>query len=133
MRLVRAVVVPILLVVLVLVAVAAAWRGGEGALGAGLGGLLTVAFLGSSPTVLTPVARRSPVASLPVALAFFVVKAVVAVVLLGVLLAPDGVGRHLDVGSLAAAMVVVALAWVVLHLRALRNDRTPTYDLRNNS
>lgn len=133
MRLLRTVVGPVLLVVLVLVVAAAAWRGGQGALSAGVGGLLTVAFLGSSPTLLDPVARRSPAASLPVALAFFGLKAVVAVVLLAVLLDPQGLGRGVDEVPLAGAMVVAALAWVVLHLRALRHARTPTYDLDNNS
>ncbi|MEH3033440.1 MAG: hypothetical protein PGN07_05210 [Aeromicrobium erythreum] len=132
MRLLRTVVLPAAVVVLVAVVVALVVRGGEGALGAAVGGAVTLAFLGSSPGLLDPVARRSPAASLPVALAFFGLKAVAGVVLLALLLDPSGAGRHLDAPSLAATMVATALAWVALHVRALKRDRTPTYDLRNN-
>lgn len=129
MRLTRRVFLPVVGIVLICVAVAAVLRGGHGAAGAGAGGVLTLLFLASSPGLLNPVARRSPAASLPVALAFFGVKAGAAVLLLAAILDPSGVGRHLHTGSLAAAMVVTALGWIALHLWALTQARTPTYDL----
>lgn len=129
MLIVRRVVLPCLVVVAVIAVVAAFVGGREAFLGALVGGVLVLAFLGSSPGLLDPLAKKNPMASLPIALGFFAVKAVVAIVVLAVLLDEDGIGRHLERQAVATAMVLTAGAWITLHLMTLRRSRTPIYDL----
>ncbi|MFT4189621.1 MAG: hypothetical protein QM621_13725 [Aeromicrobium sp.] len=129
MRIMRRVFWPSLAVAVVVCVLAAVLGGREGFWGALVGGVLVLAFLGSSPGLLEPVAKAHPSASLPVALVFFTVKAVIAIVLLLLLLDPDGLGAHVEARGLAAAMVVVALAWVALYTLAFRRSRTLLYDL----
>lgn len=129
MLIVRRVVLPCLLVVAVVTVVAGFVGGREAVYGALVGGVLVVAFLGSSPGLLDPLAKKNPVLSLPIALGFFTVKAVAAIVVLAVLLDEDGVGQNLERQAVAAAMVVTAVAWIGLHLLTLRRSRTPIYDL----
>ncbi len=129
MRIVRRVVVPSLLVVLVVAVIAGVVGGRDALVGAGLGGVLVVAFLGASPGMLEPVVRASPGAALPVAVLFYMVKACVAVVALVVLLDSRGLGSHLSTPAFATAMITVTLAWVFLHALALHRSRTPIYDL----
>lgn len=129
MRLWRTVVLPLAVLVLIVAVVGWIAIGPDGGLGALAGGLLTLIFLGSSPGLLDPVARRHPTASFPVALAFYALKAVAALVLLAVLLDPAGLGRWFDERAVAAAMVLTALTWTALHFRAVGRSRTPTYDL----
>ncbi|WP_374999809.1 hypothetical protein [Aeromicrobium sp. CTD01-1L150] len=127
----RAVVLPVGVVALVCAAVAAVLVGSDGALGAVLGGLLVVLFLASSPWMLGPVARRSPVLSMPFALALFATKIVAAVVVVYVLLDPEGAGRHVDARSIGVTVVVSSLSCTSLQIRAFLRNRTPTYDLDN--
>lgn len=127
--LLRTVVAPTTVVVAATAVAGAATHGTVGGLGALLGGLVTLLFLGSTPGLLGPVARRAPVAALPVALGFFVLKAFAAFVALTLLVGPDGLRDRVDPVWFAAGVGLTSLTWVVLHLRALRRDRTPTYDL----
>ncbi len=129
MQIVRRVVLPCLAVIAVVAVVAGVVGGREALLGALVGGVLVIAFLGSSPGLLDPLAKKNPMASLPIALGFFTVKAVAAIVVLAVLLDEDGIGQHLEHQAVAVAMVVTAVAWIGLHLMALRRSRTPIYDL----
>lgn len=127
----RSVVLPVSVVALVCAGVAGAVVGADGALGAALGGLLVVLFLASSPWMLGPVARRSPALSLPFALALFATKIIAAIVVLYVLLDPDGAGAHVDSRSLGATAVVSSMVCTSLQIRAFLRNRTPTYDLDN--
>lgn len=129
MQIVRRVVVPCLALIAVTAVVAGIVGGREAVYGSLAGGILVVAFLGSSPGLLDPLAKKSPMASLPIALGFFTVKAVAAIVVLAVLLDEDGIGQHLTREAVAIAMVVTAVAWIGLHLTTVRRSRTPIYDL----
>lgn len=129
MQILRRVVLPCLLLIAVTAVVAGLAGGREAVYGALVGGVLVVAFLGSSPGLLDPLAKKSPALSLPIALGFFTLKAVAAIVVLAVLLDEDGIGQHLERQAVAAAMVVTAVAWIGLHLLTLRRSRTPIYDL----
>lgn len=129
MQIVRRVVLPSLVVVAVVTVVAGLLGGRDGVLGALVGGVLVVAFLGASPGLLDPLTKANPMASLPLALGFFAVKAVIAIVVLTVLLDEDGIGQHLDRQAVAAAMIITTLVWIGLHAVTLRRSRTPIYDL----
>lgn len=129
MQIVRRVVLPCLVVVAVTAVVAGLVGGRDAVYGAVVGGVLVVAFLGSSPGLLDPLAKKNPMASLPIALGFFMVKAVAAIVVLSLLLDEDGIGRHLERQAVATAMVVTAVAWIGLHVMTVRRSRTPIYDL----
>lgn len=129
MRILRSVVLPVGIVTGLCVAVAAAREGSAGAVGAVLGGLLVVLFLGSSPWVIGPIAQKSPALSLPFALALFFTKVVAAIVVLYVLVDPDGAGRFVDARSLGATAVLCSLTWTSLQIRAFLRGRVPTYDL----
>ncbi|MGJ9414205.1 hypothetical protein ACHAAC_15990 [Aeromicrobium sp. CF4.19] len=127
----RSVVLPVCVVTAVCAVVAGLGVGGEGALGAVLGGLLVVLFLASSPWMLGPVARKSPALSLPFALALFGTKIIAAIVALYVLVDPDGAGRFVDSRSLGATAIVASVTCTTLQIRAFRRSRIPTYDLGN--
>jgi len=129
MEIVRRVALPCLVVIVVVTVVAAILEGRDGLFGAALGGVLALVFLASSPGLLDPLAKKNPTAALPIALGFFTVKAVAAIVVLAVLLDEDGIGQHLHRASVAVAMVLTALTWIVLHLVTVRRSRTPIYDL----
>jgi ATP synthase protein I len=129
MEIVRRVALPCLVVIVLVTVVAAVLEGRDGLFGAALGGILALAFLASSPGLLDPLAKKNPTAALPIALGFFTVKAVAAIVVLAVLLDEGGVGQYLHRASVAVAMVLTALTWIVLHLMTVRRSRTPIYDL----
>lgn len=109
--------------------VALAVEGTPGLLGGLLGGLVVAVFLGSTPVVMNPVARTSPVLSLPAAVLFFLVKAFVAMAVLVLLLDVGGVAQHVDRRSLGLVAVACSLVWTALAARAFRRRRVPTYDL----
>ncbi len=75
--------------------VATVTTGMDGALGALAGGVVVVAFLGSTPLLLKPVVRASTTFSPVAALGFFTVKAVAVVALLVLLF---DVGGHVGPG-----------------------------------
>lgn len=122
------------LVLAVLVAGLAGVLGGPAVLlRAAVGGGLAWSALASAPVVLGAVSRRSPVASLPVALAFYAATSVVLLVVLALLVEGGWVAAREQLAWLAGSMSAVSFAWVICHARGLQRDRTPTYDLRNNS
>ena len=112
--------------------VAAVLAGMDGALGALAGGVVVVAFLGSTPLLLKPVVRASTTFSPVAALGFFTVKAVAVVALLVLLFDVGGVSDHVDRTSLGLTAMAVSLAWTAAQTVAFRRDRTPTYDLDGN-
>lgn len=128
---------PVVLPVLVLTAAGAivcgVSAGGEGALGAAVGGLVVCLFFASSPAALGPVTKVSPQLSLVVAMVFFLTKVVALVALFTVLLDRDGVGAHLDRRSLGGTVIVTTLAWTFLQVWAARRVRLPLYDLGDRS
>ena len=125
----------VLLPVVAVTAVAAAGfgvaRGLDGVLGALLGGVVVVVFLGSTPVVLTPLVRRSAAMSLPVALTFLGVKSVAALVVLALLFDVGGLADRIDFLAFGIAAIAASLSWTILQLVAFRNERVPTYDLGN--
>ncbi|MCX6406723.1 MAG: hypothetical protein NTV28_07380 [Propionibacteriales bacterium] len=104
-------------------------RGTAGLLGALLAGLVVAVFLGSTPVVLNPVARSSPVLSLPAAVLFFLVKAFAAMAVLFLLFDVGGVAEHVDRRTFGLAAVLSSLVWTVLATWSFRRRRVPTYDL----
>ena len=106
--------------------------GTDGTLGALAGGVVVVAFLGSTPLLLKPVVRASTTFSPVAALGFFTVKAVAVVALLVLLFDVGGVSDHVDRTSLGLTAMAVSLAWTAAQTVAFRRDRTPTYDLDGN-
>ena len=106
--------------------------GTDGTLGALAGGLVVVAFLGSTPLLLKPVVRASTTFSPVAALGFFTVKAVAVVALLVLLFDVGGVSDHVDRTSLGVTAMAVSLAWTAAQTLAFRRNRTPTYDLDGN-
>ncbi|WP_370186044.1 hypothetical protein [Aeromicrobium sp.] len=104
-------------------------RGTAGLLGALLAGVVVAVFLGSTPVVLNPVARSSPVLSLPAAVLFFLVKAFAAMAVLFLLFDVGGVAGHVDRRVFGLAAVVCSLAWTALALWSFRRRRVLTYDL----
>jgi ATP synthase protein I len=106
--------------------------GTDGTLGALAGGVVVVAFLGSTPLLLKPVVRASTTFSPVAALGFFTVKAVAVVALLVLLFDVGGVSDHVDRTSLGLTAMAVSFAWTAAQTVAFRRDRTPTYDLDGN-
>jgi hypothetical protein len=104
-------------------------RGTAGLLGALLAGVVVAVFLGSTPVVLNPVARSSPVLSLPAAVLFFLVKAFAAMAVLFLLFDVGGVAEHVDRRTFGLAAVVCSLVWTALALWSFRRRRVLTYDL----
>jgi hypothetical protein len=111
--------------------VAAVLAGSPGVLGALLAGVVVVAFLGSTPVVMGPVARTSPVLSLPAAVLFFLVKAFCAMAVLLLLFDVGGVAEHVDREAFGLSAVVCSLAWTTLALQRFRRRRVLAYDLRD--
>jgi ATP synthase protein I len=113
-------------------AVAGIVDGWEGALGAALGGLVVILFLGSTPVVLSPLVKASATLSLPVALGFFTTKAVAMLIVLLLLFDVGGVATHISSRWFGIAAIVASLGWTLLQIRAFRRQRVPIYDLGNN-
>lgn len=127
----RIVIVPVALVVVVAVIVATITHGASGLLGALAGGALVVVFLGSTPLLLTPMVAASPVLSMPAALGFFTVKAATAAVVLLVLFDVAGMSEIVSRPALGFTALAASLVWTVAAIVAFRKDRTPIYDLRD--
>jgi len=125
----RSVVLPELTVTLVCALVAGLSVGGAGVLGAVVGGVVVCVFFMSSPAALGPITKVSPHLSLLVAMTFFLTKIVALLALFTVLFDRDGVGSHLNTGSLGGTVIVTTLAWTFLQIRAARRVRVPLYDL----
>ena len=106
-------------------------RGADGTYGALLGGAVVILFLGSTPIILTPLVRRSPAMSLPVALTFLGVKSIAALIVLALLFDIGGLADSIDFLAFGIAAVAASLGWSILQIVAFRNERVPTYDLGN--
>ena len=106
--------------------------GTDGTLGALAGGVVVVAFLGSTPLLLKPVVRASTTFSPVAALGFFTVKAAAVVALLVLLFDVGGASDHIDRSSLGLTAMAVSFTWTAAQTVAFRRDRTPTYDLDGN-
>ncbi len=119
------------LVVVACAVVAGLVAGVPGVLGALLAGVVVVAFLGSTPLVMGPLARTSPVLSLPTAVLFFLVKAFCAMAVLLLLFDVGGVADHVDRQAFGLSAVVDSLAWTTLALQRFRERRVLAYDLRD--
>jgi ATP synthase protein I len=128
----RPVLLPVLAVTAVVAIAAGIFAGWEGVLGAVVGGLVVVLFLGSTPVVLSPLVKASATLSLPVALGFFTTKAVAMLIVLLLLFDVGGVATHIDSRWFGIAAIAASLAWTLLQIRAFKRERVPTYDLGNN-
>ena len=131
MKALRPVLLPVLAVTAVIAILAGVVAGGDGVIGAVIGGLVVVLFLGSTPVVLSPLVKASATLSLPVALGFFTTKAVAMLVVLVLLFDVGGVATHVDSRWFGIAAIAASLAWTLLQIRAFRRERVPTYDLGN--
>jgi len=103
--------------------------GVEGVLGALLGGVVVILFLGSTPVILTPLVKASAMLSLPVALTFLATKSVAVLVVLVLLFDVGGAADSVDATAFGIAAIAASLVWTTLQVVAYRNERVPTYDL----
>lgn len=103
------------------------------ALGVVLGVVVVVLFLGSTPAVLGPLVKASPQLSPATALIFFGTKTVAAIIALLLLFDVGGVGEHVDPTAFGLAAAATSIVWTTVLLLRFRNDRTPTYDLGDDS
>jgi len=109
--------------------VAALAAGSPGLWGALVGGAIVLAFFGSTPAVLGPVAKADPRLSLLFALVFFGTKVVALIALFVVLSRAAGQGGALDPESVSVTVIVTTLVWLAARILDSTRDRTPTYDL----
>lgn len=132
MNALKPVALPVLVLTAVVAIVAGVVAGWDGVLGAVVGGLVVILFLGSTPVVLSPLVKASATLSLPVALGFFTTKAVAMLIVLLLLFDVGGVATHIDSRWFGIAAIAASLAWTLLQIRAFKRERVPTYDLGNN-
>lgn len=115
--------------VVVCVVTSAVVVGAEGLWGALIGGVVVVVFLGSTRTVLGPVATATPTLSLLFAMIFFLTKVVALFVLFLVLSRSAGDSGPIDPESVSVTVIVTTLAWLVVRIVDSSRERIPTYDL----
>jgi len=120
---------PVLLVTMVVVIVFGITDGTDGVLGALLGGVVVILFLGSTPVILTPLVKASAMLSLPVALTFLATKSIAVLVVLVLLFDVGGAADSVDSTAFGVAAIAASLTWTLLQVVAYRNERVPTYDL----
>ncbi|HPU12486.1 MAG TPA: hypothetical protein PLQ19_01685 [Aeromicrobium sp.] len=113
--------------------VAALAAGVPGALSAIVGGLIVIAFFGSTPAVLGPVAKTSPGLSLLFAMLFFFTKVLALVALFVVLSRAVEGGSQLEPKAISLTVIVVTFVWIGARIFDATQDRTPTYDLPSGS
>ena len=99
---------PVLLVTLVVVIVFAITDGTGGVLGALLGGVVVILFLGSTPVILTPLVKASAMLSLPVALTFLATKSVAVLVVLVLLFDVGGAADSVDATAFGIAAIAAS-------------------------
>lgn len=109
--------------------VAAIVVGSSGVLGALTGGVIVMAFFGSTPALLGPVVKATPRLSLVFAMLFFLTKVVALVALFVVLSRASGPDGRLDPESVSVTVIATTLVWLVARIVDATRDRTPTYDL----
>jgi ATP synthase protein I len=120
---------PVLAVTALVAVVFGVTDGLAGVLGAALGGVVVILFLGSTPVVLTPLVKASAALSLPVALTFLATKSVAVLVVLVLLFDVGGAADQVDSTAFGVAAIAASLTWTLLQVVAYRNERVPTYDL----
>ena len=111
------------------IVLAAVFAGVPGAVGAAIGGVIVVAFFGSTPAMLGPIAKTSPGLSLLFAMIFFLTKVVALVALFFVLSRAVESGSQIDPKSVSLTVIAVTMVWLVAKLVDATRDRTPIYDL----
>jgi len=131
MRKLMTVLVPVVAVTAVVTIVFGMLEGAGGVLGAIIGGVVVISFLGSTPLVLTPLVKRSVALSLPVALGFLATKSIAVLVVLALLFDVGGVAQDVDSRAFGIAAIAASLTWTLVQIVAFRNERVPTYDLSN--
>lgn len=114
--------------VVVLVVVAALASGRPGAVGAAGGGVLTLAVFTLGVAAVGFVARLLPGASLVVALMTYALQLLVLALVVAAIDGADLGAETLSRGWFAAAVIAVALTWVVGQLVAATRQRIPVYD-----
>lgn len=132
MKTLRAILLPVIALTAIAAIIAGVVTGSAGVWGALLGGLVVCLFMGSTPVILTPAVKASPVLSLPVAVAFFTTKTASVVMVLALLFDVGGLADHVDRKAFGLAALAASLAWTVLQVLAFRRERVPVYDLGNN-
>ena len=104
-----------------------------GAISAIIGGLIVIAFFGSTPAILGPVAKTSPGLSLLFAMIFFFTKLLALVALFVVLSRAVEGGSPLEPKAVSLTVIVVTFVWIGARIFDATQDRTPTYDLPSDS
>jgi hypothetical protein len=115
--------------VVVLVVAAALVDGRAAVVGAAGGGGLTLAVFAIGIAVVTVVARLMPAASLLVALMTYALQLLVLALCVAALERAGVTDQDLSRGWFAAAVIAVALLWVVGQLVVATRQRIPVYDL----
>lgn len=95
----------------------------------GLGLAVTALFFVSTPVVLKPITKHVPELSLAAAMMFYVTKVVLFVLIVTVLLDPEGLGRELDHRWFTGAIIIGSLVHVVWLVVRHRRTRELIYDL----
>jgi ATP synthase protein I len=116
------------LAVLVLTVVAGLTDGRPAVVGASAGGVLTLTVFASGVAAVGFVARLLPGASLLVALLTYALQLLVLALVVAAIERADVTGATLSRGWFAAAVIVVALTWVVGLLVTATRQRIPLYD-----
>lgn len=127
----RSVFLPVLALTVVCAVVAAFIGGGDALVGALIGGGLVSVFLGANPAILAPAAEASPGTGMLAAMALFLGKVMIVVVLLAVFVNVDAVSERIDAKALGLTLLITSLASTSLKVRAFSRNRVPTYDLGN--
>lgn len=115
------------------VAVATIMKGAAGMSGALTGAVVVIAFFASTPLLLGPLVSANTVLSPVAALGFFTIKAFAVLVLMSVLFDVAGVASYIDRGALGLTAMVLAFVWTAAMVVAFKKDRTPIYNLDDES
>jgi ATP synthase protein I len=110
-------------VALATIGLAALVSGPSGAAGAAIGAATVLVFFGFGAVTVSAVAALSPAAALPVALLTYVLQVVAVAMLFSVLRRSGVLGRDVEAGWVAAAIIVSTLVWLAAHLRAATRPR----------
>lgn len=131
MKSLRTMVLPVLVVTAVCAVVAGFVGGGDAVAGALVGGGLVAVFLRANPAILEPAAKASPATGMLTAMALFMGKVMILIVLLAIFVTVDSVSDRIDSRALGLTLLVTSMASTALQMRAFARSRVPTYDLGN--
>lgn len=118
-----------LVTITVCAVVAAFVVGGAGVSSALIAGLIVLAFFGSTPAILGPLATTSPRLSLVAAVVFFFTKVIALVALFLLLARAAELGTWLDAEVLSVTIIVTTVVWLVTRIIDAARTRQPMYDL----